>query len=253
MSTLDLHSSKILKKALFSLPQGMPVSMSHLKGFGISRQLTYRYVQYGWLTQLGYGYYLRPGDSLTEEGAVASLQTNGVRVHIGGKSALSLKGFTHYLSMGGGKLTLYGQGVRSLPKWFQQHFKQSLSNSSLFDEPGNLAEKYCVTRLNQNADAPFVSEPERAVLEMFDLVPKQQTLEEAKQIMEGLQSLRSKKLQELLKHCKKIKTKRLFWLVAEELQLPVLKKLTPSEIDFGSRSAYILQGEKNLVLRNPNG
>lgn len=250
---MGLHSSEILKKALFSLPQGMPISMWHLKKFGISRQLAYRYVQHGWLTQLGYGYYLRPGDKLTETGSVASLQANGVTVHIGGKSALHLKGFTHYLSMGGETLTLFGHGVRNLPKWFQQQFKVVLSNSLLFDEPEEPSERYCVSRLSQTADAPFVSESERAVLEMLDLVPKQQTLEEARQIMEGLQSLRSKKMQELLTHCKKIKTKRLFWQVAEELHLPVLAKIDATEINFGSKSAYILQGEKTLVLRNPNG
>lgn len=250
---MGLHSSEILKKALFSLPQGMPISMWHLKEFGISRQLAYRYVQHGWLTQLGHGYYLRPGDKLTETGSVASLQANGVTVHIGGKSALALKGFFHYLSMGGETLTLFGHGVRNLPQWFQQQFKVSLSNSRLFGEPEEPAGRYGVSRLSQTADAPFVSEPERAVLELLDLVPKQQTLEEARQIMEGLQSLRSKKMQELLTHCKKIKAKRLFWQLAGELHLPVLAKIDATQIDFGSKSAYILQGEKNLVLRNPNG
>ena len=250
---MGLHSSEILKKALFSLPPGMPISTWHLKEFGISRQLAYRYVQHGWLKQLGYGYYLRPGDKLTETGSVASLQANDVAVHIGGKSALSLKGFTHYLSMSEATLTLYGRGVRNLPKWFQQQFKVVLSNSLLFDEPEKPAEQYCVSRLAQTAEAPLVSEPERAVLEMLDLVPKQQTFEEARQIMEGLQSLRTKKMQELLTHCKKIKTKRLFWQVAEELHLPVLAKVDAAQIDFGSKSAYILQGEKTLVLRNPNG
>lgn len=175
MSSEALHSSELLKRALFGLPPGLPVTMSHLKGFGISRQLVHHYVQHGWLTQLGYGYYLRPGDKLTETGSVASLQANGVAVHIGGKSALALKGFTHYLSMGGETLTLFGRGVRNLPKWFQQQFKVGLSNSRLFDDPEKPAEQYCVSRLSQTADAPFVSEPERAVLEMLDLVPKLQT------------------------------------------------------------------------------
>lgn len=253
MSTLDLHSSEILKKALFDLPQGMPVSASHLKEFGISRQLTYRYVQYGWLKQLGYGYYLRPGDTITEKGSVASLQANGVKVHIGGKSALALKGFAHYLSVGGETLTLYGHKARKLPEWFQQHYMVNMSNSILFKEQDFLAERLSVSRLDNEPNAPYVSEPERAVLELLDLVPKRQTLEEAKLIIEGLQSLRSKKMQMLLKACKKIKVKRLFWQVAEDLQLPVLKKVDKSEIDFGSKSDYTLQGEKNLVLRNPNG
>ena len=253
MSTRDLHSSEILKKALFGLPLGMPVSASHLKEFGISRQLAYRYVQYGWLKQLGYGYFLRAEDRLTEKGAVASLQANGVKVHIGGKSALAMKGFSHYLRMGGESLYLFGHGTRKLPEWFLEKFKVTLSNTNLFDELSAPEDRLNVSRLDQESTAPFVSEPERAVLELLDLVPKQQTLEKARLIMESLQSLRSKKMGELLKACRKVKVKRLFWQVADELDLPVLKKLDPAEIDFGSSSAYILQGEKNLVLRNPNG
>lgn len=253
MSSKTLHSGAMLKKALFDLPPGMPVATGHLKGFGISRQLVHHYVQYGWLKHLGSGYYLRTGDNLTETGAVASLQANGVMVHIGGKRALALKGFTHYLNMGEETLTLYGIGVRNLPRWFQQQFKVSLSNSELFDEEAELVGRRGVSRLNQGADAPFVSEPERSVLELLDLVPKKQTLEEARQIMEGLHSLRSKKMQELLERCKKIKVKRLFWSLAGELHLPVLKKLDLSVVDFGAKADYILPGEKTLALRNPNG
>lgn len=253
MSTQGLHSSETLKRALFGLPQGMPVSASHLKEFGISRQLAYRYVQYGWLKQLGYGYFLRAEDRLTEKGAVASLQANGVRVHVGGKSALALNGFIHYLRMGGETLYLFGYGTRKLPEWFQERFKANLSSTNLFEEQKPLAARSGVSRLDQELTAPFVSEPERAVLELLDLIPKQQTLEEARLIMESLQTLRSRKVGELLKVCKKVKVKRLFWQVADELNLPVIRKLDPAAIDFGSSSAYILQGEKNLVLRNPNG
>lgn len=253
MSTDALHTSVNLKNALFSLPQGMPVGTSHLKEFGISRQLAHHYVRSGWLKHLGSGYYLRLGDNLTKTGAVASLQANGVKVHIGGKSALALKGFTQYLSLGGETLTLYATGVRKLPEWFQQEFRVSLSNTSMFDEPEELEAKFGLSRLSNDANAPYVSEPERAVLELLDLVPKKQTLEEARQIMEGLQSLRSKKLEEMLNHCKKIKVKRLLWAVADELRLPVLKKMDAAAIDFGAKAAYILQGEKTLVLKNPNG
>lgn len=253
MSSKALHSSEILKKALFDLPGGMPVSMEHLKEFGISRQLTHYYVQSGWFEKLGSGYYLRAGDKLTEMGAVASLQESGIKVHIGGKSALALKGFVHYVSMGGETLSLYGQGIRQLPAWFEELFKVVLSKSTLFDEQNVLAKRLGVSRLDNAARAPYVSEPERAVLELLDLIPKNQTLDEAKQIMEVLQSLRAKKMQDLLMVCNKIKVKRLFWMLGDELSLPVMKKLNCSEIDFGSKSAYILHGEKNVALRNPNG
>lgn len=253
MSIQDLHSGKILKKALFGLPPGMPVSARHLKEFGISRQLSYRYVKYGWLVPLGYGYFLRTGDKHTEAGAVASLQENGVKVHIGGKSALALKGFTHYLSPGGSVLTLYGGKTRRLPDWFIQAYMVHLSNSSLFDEPEPLAARLEVARFDDKPHAPYASHPERAVLELLDQVPRQHSLEETRLIMENLLSLRSKKVQMLLEVCKKVKVKRLFWHLAGELSLPVLKKLDKSLIDFGSSSDYTLPGDKTLVLKNPHG
>lgn len=231
----------------------MPVTTRHLREMGISRQLAYSYVQSGWLIPLGYGYFLRVGDSLTPKGAVAALQANGVKVHIGGKSALGLKGFSHYLGLGGETLYLFGRGIRDLPEWFLSRCKASLTNVALFEESQDLEKRLCVSRLEHDSHAPFVSEPERAALELLDQVPKRQTLEEARLILEGLQALRSRKMAELLKACRKVKVKRLFWHVAEELALPVLKKLDPVEIDFGAKSAYVLRGENNLVLRNPNG
>ncbi|PNU21668.1 hypothetical protein C2E25_00095 [Geothermobacter hydrogeniphilus] len=253
MSTDGLHSGEILKRALFDLPSGMPVTTRYLKEVGISRQLAHRYVQSGWLQQLGYGYFLRPGDHLTEKGVAAALQANGVKVHIGGKSALALKGFSHFLRLGGETLYLFGRGTRTLPKWLLAQFKVNLSNAALFNEWQDLEGRLGVSRLDHDPEAPFASEPERAALELLDLIPKRQTLEEAGFILEGLQALRSGKMTDLLKACRKVKVKRLFWHVAEELDLPVLRKVNPAEIDFGSKSAYILQGENNLVLRNPNG
>lgn len=252
MPDKNSHSSQALKKVIFSLPQGMPISMSHLKEFDISRQLLHYYVQSGWIRSLGCGYYLRMGDSLSETGAVSSLQENGVKVHIGGKSALALKGFVHYLNIGATKLTLYGHKTGSLPNWLSREFTISLSNRRLFDEPEELQQKYSLSPLNPEEHAPLISEPERALLEMLDLISKNQTVEEAMQIMEGLQSLRTEKMQKLLECCTRIKVKRLFWQLAGKLHLPIQKRIEPTKINFGSKTAYLLRGEKNLVLRHPD-
>lgn len=50
------------------------------------------------------------------------------------------------------------------------------------------------------------------MLELLYLVPKEQSLEEAKYLMEGLMTLRSKLLQTLLEQCQSIKVKRCFAL-----------------------------------------
>ena len=117
MTTGNLHSSELLKRVLFDLPRGMAVTSRHLKEMGVSRQLAYRYTKHGWLESLGYGYFLRVKDTLTDRGATASLQHNGVNIHIGGKSALTLRGFLHYVRNDRAPLTLYGhktQGASGL-------------------------------------------------------------------------------------------------------------------------------------------
>ena len=82
MADNNLHSSQALKKAIFTLPQGMPISTKQLKRFDISPQLLHYYVQSGWLKSLGSGYYLRREETLSETGAIASLQENGINVQM---------------------------------------------------------------------------------------------------------------------------------------------------------------------------
>lgn len=253
MSTNSLHSSKNLKAALFSLPKGMPVTTSQMEHLGVSRQLVHRYVQNGWLTSLGYGYFQRTGDELTRNGAVSALEGQGFEVHIGGKSALSLLGTVHYLALGKDKLSLYGVTRKKIPDWFTRQFPCELRMSRLFGEEGALESRLKVRRLEE-ADpfSPFVSEPERALLEMLDDVPQKQSLDEARKIMEPLYTLRPELLQDLLEICTRIKVKRLFFSLAEELKLPVLLQLDVTLIKFGAASVYIrTQKGNSLILQNP--
>jgi hypothetical protein len=253
MSTESLHSGKNLKTALFSLPKGMPVTTSQMVRWGISRQLAHRYVQSGWLEPLGYGYFLRPGDTLTLTGAVAALEAQGVAVHIGGKTALSLQGVVHYLALGKEKLFLYGTARKNLPDWFTQQFPCEVRMSHLFEEDGGLESRIHVRRLDENDSySPFVSEPERALLEMLDDVPQKQSLDEARKIMEPLYTLRHDVLQSLLEACRRIKVKRLFFSLADDLKLPVLQQLDLNRMDFGADSVYVRTKKgSSLILKHP--
>ena len=123
MSTKSIHLEGNLKKALFSLPKGMPVTTRHLHQWKISRQLAHRYVKSGWFQPLGYGYFLRAGDQLTSLGAVAGLQAQGVSAHVGGKTALALHGFYHQLQMGKDQIFLFGTSQSSIPDWFKRNFQ----------------------------------------------------------------------------------------------------------------------------------
>jgi hypothetical protein len=65
-----------------------------------------------------------------------------------------------------------------------------------------------------------VSVPERALLEMLADVGIRQGVEEARNIMEGVRSLRPDVVTPLLRHCQQVKAARLCVQWAEELQLP---------------------------------
>jgi hypothetical protein len=58
--------------------------------------------------------------------------------------------------------------------------------------------------------------------------------------------------QSLLEACTRIKVKRLFFALAQDLNLPVLKTLDRSHINFGAESVYIrTQKGNSLILKHP--
>ncbi len=252
MSTEGLHSGNKLKEALFSLPMGIPVTTRLMEAWGISRQLVHQYVKSGWLEPLGGSYYRRPGDEISRDGALTALNAQGMQAHIGGKSALKEHGVTHYLVLGSQKLYLYSSRRRNLPSWFKEQFSCEFRTNRLFGEEGDTGSRLQVRRRDAGTESPYVSAPERAVLEMLDEVPDRQSRDEAAKLMEPLFTLRPDVLQELLEACTRIKVKRLFFALAKEQNLPVLKELDRSRIDFGAESDYIRSIKGNsLILKHP--
>jgi hypothetical protein len=220
--------------------------------WGVSRQLAHWYTQNGWLQSLGYGYYIRPDDTVTAVGAVSALGESGFNIHIGGKSALYLRGYKHYLNFGKETLHLYCRDKRSLPKWLDNYFKVELSTTKLFREPDNQVPTLFVRQLDSNDRfSPCVSDPERAILEMLEHVPGKDGVDDVREIMESMFSLNPGKLELLLKACTKVKIKRLFWMLCTDLGLPVFKDIKIDEIDFGAAAPYVVSGPKIFVLPNP--
>lgn len=184
---------------------------------------------------------------------MVGLELQGVAFHIGGKSALSLRGVGHYLALSKEKLFLYGTTRSALPAWFARQFSCEVRRGRLFSEESDLEKRLYVRRLEENETySPFVSEPERALLEMLDDVPGKQSLDEAGKRLEPLYTLRSDAVQVLLVACLKVKVKRLFFSLAEELRLPALEQLDLSSVDFGAPSVYVHSRKGgSFVLKHP--
>ena len=86
----------------------------------------------------------------------------------------------------------------------------------------------------------MVSSPARAMLECLYLAPEKQELLECFELMEGLNNLRPKVVQELLEQCTSVKVKRLFLYLADKAGHEWLQYLDLQKIDLGS-------GKRSLV------
>lgn len=225
-------------------PQGTVAVSSWLEEQGVSQQLTYKYEQTDWVKSIGHGAFIKSGDQVNWQGALYAVQKQlALPIHIAAKTALELHGHTHFVSTGKGQLVfLFGTPVSKLPTWFRRqnwdvnieyvrtHFLSSISPA------------IGLTEINQDSFSLCVSSRERAILEALYLVPNQQSYEEVKLLMEGLDTLRPNILQFFLEQCESIKVKRLFMHLAEASNHAWVNKINPTKIDFGKGKRVIVKG-----------
>jgi hypothetical protein len=214
----------------------------------------------GWLERMGSRVYRRPGQvansPLRWDVVVLSLQQIMHKaLHVGGRTAVELSGYAHYLEAGESPTVyLYGQAA---PSWLAKlplktHFE--LRSDRLFATTGTGIEmrrfdlrsgETSVETKNSEARGPWewsltMSVPERAILEMMDELPQHESFHQVDVVMEGMTSLRPRLLGKLLQECRSVKVKRLFLWYAERHGHAWLKHLDQSSIDLG-------HGKRQLV------
>lgn len=257
-----------------NLPEGLLVDAAWLQRRGYSSALRSKYVKHGWLQQIVRGVYRRPpatfsaavGQNLRWEQVVISLQT---MLHlpfvVGGRTALELQGFAHYLSPGGPReIHLYGE--RRVPGWV---FKLKLERSFIFHNAEKLFRDKAIRYIGKQSDSTrkdvtaaalrsgftfqmwgqwqwplMLSLPERAILELLDDVPQRETFQQADALFEGLRNLRPQLLHTLLVECRSVKVKRLFLWFAERHGHPWMTKVDHTGIDLGHGKRMLVSGGK---------
>ena len=221
------------------LPIGMVATKSWLQSKGLNLHFVDNAIRSNTLVPLASGVYKRTDSHITWQGVVASLQRmSKVPIHAGGLTAINLERLSHYLSMS--SLThvhLYSE--KPLPNWlnridvqaqFEWHGTRRLWPSEVMQ-----GKRY----LREDALQPpllplFYSCPEKALLELLSDVPQAISFEHADELMQNLRNLSPRRLDGLLKSCRNIKAKRLFFWFAGRHQHPWLKHLNSAEYDFGS-------------------
>jgi len=231
--------NRLLKK----WPSGVVAVLPWLETQGAYQQLMYEYEKTAWVRRIGRGAYAKEGDKVEWTGGLYTLQEQlRLPVHAGGKIALSILGYAHYLPMGQGiTVTLFGLPNVKLPLWFKQYHwgvKIHYATTNLFMNQN----KQGLTQKDMHFYAVRMSAPERAIMEVLYEVPKRESYEEAKLLMEGLTTLRPRLIQTLLEACASVKVKRLFMVLAESCKHRWVKKLDLSQVEFGKGKRMLVKG-----------
>ena len=224
------------------------MTSAQLADMGISADLAVHYARAGWLQRLAKGVYSRPSEALQLQASLLVLQEQIAGLHVGGKTALEWYGVRQYVSQQA-VLHLYGWATARLPDWFVKHFPSDYHRKRLFNEKPE--QMLGVGRFETRDNAPLVSAPERALLELLDEVGVRQPLQEAREIAEGTYNLRAEMLMDLLKRCTSVKTVRLCLTLARELSLPWAGKLDAAVLPKGSARPWISKSKDGLLVLKP--
>jgi hypothetical protein len=176
-------------------------------------------------------------------------------LHVGGRTALELSGYGHYVEARETPLVyLYGVG---LPSWLAKlpiaaQFESRSSGLFANSDTGIEMRRYDLrsgeasgaSRDSESA-SPWewsltMSAPERAILEMIDELPHRESFHQVDAVMEGLANLRPQLLGKLLRECTSVKVKRLFLWYADRHGHAWFKHLDQSSVDLG-------KGKRQLV------
>ena len=238
------------KTLLIELPRGKPLSTAVLQQRGVTPFRASALARSGWLVHLARGVYMLPGDTLTRDGALEFLAQQIPGFHVGSKTALAWRGVRLNVAFRE-VLSLWGNAPKALPAWFTERFQAHYQATQLFDD--KLPPAFGLQPLPGGHPGVAVSVPERAMLETLSDIGKGQSLSEARELVEGLPTLRAKVLDELLLHTTRIKVVRAAAAFASSMQLPwsALAKKHSDRIGGGHRWVAVSKSGERLDLRRP--
>lgn len=241
MSTVK--ESKI-NRLLKSIPANTVIMSSWLRSNGYSHELQRRYRNSKWFESIGTGAMIRSGDNISYEGALYALQTQtDSNIHPGGRTALSMLGKAHYLELSAQKAILFGNEDELLPVWFK---KYDWGLEIDYHATSFLSADSGLETIERNGFSLKVSGAARAIMECLYLAPQSQSITECYELIEGLNNLNPKKIQQLLEACHSIKVKRLFLYMAEKAGHEWFKHLFLDKINLG-------EGKRSLISSDEKG
>jgi len=250
------------------VPEGLVVTANWLEKHGYSSSLRSQYISAGWLQQPARGVFRRAWGELRWEQVVISLQTLlAIPLVVGGRTALELQGYAHFLSHEQREVHLHGR--KAPPGWLN---KLPLSQRFIFHNSARLFRNDPITRgltnLSWNvktnvgvSNEPIhgslhimpwgqwnwpltLSTPERALFELLDELPQRESFHVADKLVEGLPSLSPNRLKKLLADCHSVKVKRLLFFFADRHKPAWRKHIDKADYDLGHGDRLLVRGGK---------
>ena len=238
-----------IQQILGTAPRDSILFGSWLSSQGLDARGQFAYMKSGWLDRISKGVYKTHEADPGLLAAISSYNTQlGKSCIVGAYTALELRGYSHYLSMGKPLAYLFTDKNNKLPLW-------------LLNEEWDMAIKYMTTSflgdellgvesMTVNQHNLLVSSPERAILECLNLPDASSSLLDIYYIMESMTTLRPKLVQTLLEVCTSQKVKRLFLYMAEKAGHSWFKALKLENINLGTSRFMITSTGKYINKYN---
>lgn len=216
---------------------------------GLDSREQHAYMKRGWLDRISKGVYALQGKTPTLLNAIAAYNKQ-LEKHciIGAYTALELRGYSHYLSLGKPTAFLFTDRFNKIPSWIT---KREWNMTVRYMTTSFLGEDMKgVEQMTIGGETLLVSSPERAFLECLNMPDASSILLDIYYIMEGLTTLRPKLLQQLLEACSSRKVKRLFLYMAEKAGHLWFKALELDSIESGTSRLMIVPVGKYISKYN---
>lgn len=234
--------SKPNQTLLEKIPDGLIVSRQKMKEMGFSKPTIDYFLRSGKLTPISHGIYRRPGPPLKWEHFVYSAVQLGHDIHVGGRSALDLLGFAHYLPLNGvQQIHLYCE--KKFPPWLTTINKPVHMVSHQLKMFTDIPTASITERPFGHWDWPIpYASMELALLELLNDVRDEASFKMADTYFEAATTLRPKVLNQLLSACNKVYINRLFLWFAKRHNLQYVDSLNIPAINLGKGKRMIVRG-----------
>ncbi len=229
-------------------PKRTVATSAWLKELGVSSNLANWHVGSGWLNSFGARAFIQPGDKVNWQGGLYALQDQlNMSIHAGGRTALELQGLSHNVPIGEyKKVILISDKPEQIPAWFRnKKWDAKIEHSCMSLFTGIPTE--ASTKSDCGGFEIGISSAERAIMEQIHLTRNNEDIEQAYQLLEGLNTLRPQVVQKLLENCRSAKVKRLFLWSSETLGHEWFLRLDTSRINLGKGKRQVYKrGQFNL-------